>query len=87
EAHGLHRVVAHTGGEFMIFQLAPDGQAAVSGAAVEISADEINQIAGAANITPLGEKHGFKGFFVRSGGQFQVFYATPDQQRLIPGVL
>ena len=86
-AHGLRRMVAHSNDQFMIFHVAPDGSAAVSGAVVEISPDEIAQIAGSANVTSLPEAHGFKGLFVRSGQQFQVFYETPDGQRLIPGVL
>ena len=47
----------------------------------------LDQIAGPGNITPLAVLYGFKGFFVRSGVNFQVFYATPDNERLIPGVL
>ena len=39
------------------------------------------------NITELGTQHGLRGLFVRSGAQFQVFYATPDGQRVIPGVM
>jgi len=86
-SHGLRRVVARTGDQFMIFQMAPDGSAAVSGAPVEIAPNELDQIAGPGNITPLAVSHGFQGFFVRSGPNFQVFYATPDNERLIPGVL
>ncbi len=86
-AHGLRRVAARSGDQFMIFEVAPDGAAAVSGAAVEITPDEIGKIAGPSSVTPLAEVHGFMGLFVRSGEQFQVFYATPDNERLIPGVL
>ena len=71
----------------MIFQMAPDGSAAVSGAPVDIAPNELDQIAGPGNVTPLAVSYGFKGFFVRSGANFQVFYATPDNERLIPGVL
>ena len=39
-SHGLRRVVARTGDQFMIFQVAPDGSAAVSGAPVEIAPNE-----------------------------------------------
>ena len=31
--------------------------------------------------------HGLDGLYVRSGPQFQVFYVTPDGQRVIPGVM
>jgi thiol:disulfide interchange protein DsbG len=86
-AHGLRRIVAHDGDQFMIFEVGADGTAAVSGAAVEITPDEIGSLAGPANVRPLGVSHGFSGYFVRSGTEFQVFYATPDGQRLIPGVL
>ena len=70
----------------MLFQVTPDGQAAVSGATVELAPAQLELIA-SGNITDLGEQHGLQGFFVRSGGQFQVFYATADQERLIPGVM
>ena len=68
------------------FDVTPDGQAAVSGAPVEITPAQIQTIA-AGNVTDLGLQHGLQGYFVRSGAQFQVFYATPDQQRLVPGVM
>lgn len=86
-AHGLRKIAARSGDQFMVFQLAPDGSAAVSGATVELSPTELATLAGSKNVTELGASHGFKGFFVRSGAQFQVFYATPDGERLIPGVL
>lgn len=85
-SHGLHSVAARSGDQFMLFQLAPDGQAAVSGAMTEISLKQLSTIA-AGNITDLGEAHGLRGMFVRSGPQFQVFYATPDGERVIPGVM
>ena len=39
------------------------------------------------NVTPLSTQHGLDGLFVRSGAQFQVFYITPDKERVIPGVM
>jgi thiol:disulfide interchange protein DsbG len=39
------------------------------------------------NVIDLGTQHGLQGIFVRSGAQFQVFYAAPDQERVIPGVM
>jgi thiol:disulfide interchange protein DsbG len=86
ESHGLHRVAAQTGDQFMIFEVLPDGSAAVSGPSVELSPAEIAKVAGS-GVTDLGTSHGFKGYFVRSGAHFQVFYATPDGQQLIPGIL
>lgn len=85
-AHGLHSVAARTGDDFMIFQVLEDGSAAVSGPAVEVSPSDMARIA-AGEITDLGVSHGFHGYFVRSGAHFQVFYETPDGERLIPGVL
>ena len=85
-SHGLHAFAARNGDQFMLFDVAPDGQAAVSGAPVEITPAQIQTIA-AGNVTDLGVQHGLQGYFVRSGAQFQVFYATPDQQRLVPGVM
>jgi thiol:disulfide interchange protein DsbG len=85
-SHGVRSIAARSGDQFMIFQVAPDGQAAVSGAMTELTATQLSTIAGG-NTTDLGVQHGFQGIFVRSGPQFQVFYATPDKERLIPGVL
>ena len=86
ESHGLRRVAAQTGDQFMVFEVLPDGSAAVSGPPVELSPAEIAKVAGQ-GVTDLGTSHGFKGYFVRSGAHFQVFYATPDGQQLIPGIL
>jgi thiol:disulfide interchange protein DsbG len=85
-SHGLHAVAARNGDQFMLFDVTPDGQAAVSGAPIEITPAEIQSVA-AGNVINLDRQHGLQGFFVRSGTRFQVFYATPDQQRLVPGVL
>jgi thiol:disulfide interchange protein DsbG len=35
----------------------------------------------------MGSAHGLRGLFVRNGEQFQVLYATPDGERVIPGVM
>ena len=85
-AHGLHTVSARHGAQFMIFQLTPDGEAAVSGAMTEITPSQLMALAGE-DVTRLKVEHGLRGFFVRSGQQFQVFYASPDDQRVIPGVM
>ena len=85
-SHGLHAFAARNGDQFMLFDVAPDGQAAVSGAPIAITPAQIQTIA-AGNVTDLGLQHGLKGYFVRSGAQFQVFYATPDQQSLVAGVM
>jgi thiol:disulfide interchange protein DsbG len=85
-SHGMRAIAARSGDQFMLFQVTPDGQAAVSGATVELLPAQLETIA-SGNITGLGVQHGLQGFFVRSGAQFQVFYATPDNERLIPGVL
>ncbi len=85
-SHGLHAFAARNGDQFMLFDVAPDGQAAVSGAPIEITPAQIQAIA-AGNVAELRVEHGLQGYFVRSGAQFQVFYATPDQRRLVPGVM
>src|SRR6516164_3293049 len=86
EAHGIRAVAARSGDQFMLFQVTPDGQAAVSGAIVELTPTQLQTIANG-NTTDLSVEHGLPGFFVRSGPQFQVFYMTPDKERLIPGVM
>ena len=86
EAHGMRVIAARSGDQFMLFQVTSDGQAAVSGAPVELTPVQLEAIA-SGSITSLDVRHGLSGFFVRSGQQFQVFYATPDHARLIPGVM
>ncbi|MBW4025697.1 MAG: hypothetical protein HIU92_21735 [Proteobacteria bacterium] len=84
--HGLRTIAARSGSQFMLFELAPDGQAGVSGVPIDLSLAQLQSVA-AGNITDVGEAHGLQGYFVRSGQQFQVFYATPDGSGLIPGVM
>jgi hypothetical protein len=86
ESHGMHAIAARSGNQFMLFQVTADGEAAVSGATIELTPADLGKIA-SGNITDLGVQHGLPGFFIRSGSQFQVFYATPDKERLIPGVM
>jgi thiol:disulfide interchange protein DsbG len=84
--HGLRRVVARTGDQFMLLTATPDGQAVVAGLMSDLSAADLSQIAGG-SLTELGMLHGLRGLLVKSGTQFQVFYATPDGERVIPGVM
>jgi thiol:disulfide interchange protein DsbG len=85
-SHGLRSMAARNGDQFMIFQITPDGQAAVSGALTDLTAAQLTSAANG-NVTPLSIQHGLDGVFVRSGAQFQVFYITPDKERVIPGVM
>ena len=85
-ANDMHQIAARSGNQFMLFDVAPDGNAAVSGIPIEMTLAQLKTVAGG-NITDIGAAHGLEGFFVRSGSMFQVFYATPDNQRVIPGVL
>ena len=86
EAHGMRAVAAVRGDEFMLFQVAPGGRAAVAGAIAHLLPEQLAAIA-PGGATDLGERLGLRGLFVRSGPSFQVFYVTPDGQRVIPGVL
>ena len=85
-SHGLHLAAARSGDVFKMFAVLPDGVAAIEGAPVELTLGQLNAIA-SGNVTSLGEDHGFTGYFVRSGPQFQVFYASPDNQVMVPGIL
>jgi thiol:disulfide interchange protein DsbG len=85
-AHGLKSVVARNGEQFMVLQIAPDGDAVVSGPKMDISVSTLLTIAGN-QVTELGEKHGLRGFYLRNGQEFQVLYATPDGQATIAGVM
>jgi thiol:disulfide interchange protein DsbG len=85
-ADGMHQFAARIGNQFMLFDVTPDGSAAVSGVPITMSVAQLKAVA-VGNITDIGAVHGMEGYFVRSGQMFQVFYATPDNQRVIPGVL
>jgi thiol:disulfide interchange protein DsbG len=85
-SHGLRGVIARLGEEFMLLEVAPDGQAVVAGLQTDLSMSKLLAIAGG-QVTELGSAHGLRGVFVRDGAGFQVFYATPDGERLIPGVM
>ena len=85
-SHGLRGVLARLGEEFMLLEVAPDGQAVVAGLQSELSVSNLLSIAGS-QVAELGSAHGLRGIFVRDGAAFQVFYATPDGDRLIPGVM
>ncbi len=84
--HGLRLIGARSGQEFRVFSMLPDGSAAVEGAPLAMSVDQLTRLA-ASEITQLGRVAGFDGLFVRSGAQFQVFYASPDGQAVVPGIL
>jgi len=85
-SHGLRTVVARKDGQFMRLYVAPDGQALVTGLMSDLSVDELVSMT-QGRLTELGTAHGLRGIFVPNGGQFQVFYATPDNQRVIPGAM
>lgn len=85
-SHGLRTVIARNDGQFMRLYLSPDGQAVVAGLMAELSPTELMTMA-PGQITELGTLHGLRGIFVRNAGQFQVFYASPDSERVIPGAM
>jgi hypothetical protein len=86
ESHGLETILARTGNQFMFFQLAPDGTAAVSGLQAALSVAQLRQAA-PDQLTELEPAHGLKAFVLRDGASFQVVYATPDDQQVVPGVM
>jgi thiol:disulfide interchange protein DsbG len=85
-SHGLHLIAAKSGADFRVFSVLPDGSAAIQGAPIEVTVQQLTAIA-SGGVTQLGNRDGFDGLFVRSGAQFQVFYAAPDGQVVIPGIL
>ncbi len=85
-SHGLRTVVARKDGQFVRLYVAPDGQALVTGLMSDLSVDELVSMT-QGRLTELGTVHGLRGIFVPNGGHFQVFYATPDNQRVIPGAM
>ncbi len=84
--HGLQRFVSRAGDQIMVLSVTPDALSVVGGLMSDLSARDLEQLAGP-NLTEIGSFHGLRGMLVRSGPQFQVFYATPDGERVIPGVM
>ena len=83
-SHGLRSVVARNGTPFMFFHVVPDGSAIVAGLISELTPAQL--LAGAGNqAKELGMTHGLRTIFVDVGPQYQVFYVTPDGERVIPG--
>ncbi len=85
-SHGLRTVVAHSDGQFMRLYVSADGQAVVAGLMSDLSPADLMTMA-PGQVTDLGSLHGLSGMFVRNAAQFQVFYATPDGERVIPGAM
>ncbi|MBV9908225.1 MAG: hypothetical protein JOY52_11755 [Hyphomicrobiales bacterium] len=86
EAHGLRSVSARSGKQFMILQIAPDGQAAVGGPQLDLPVDKLMTLA-SGQVNELGETHGLRGLYLRNGPEFQVLYVTPDGGATIAGVM
>ncbi|MGI4942765.1 MAG: hypothetical protein ACRYHQ_19735 [Janthinobacterium lividum] len=84
--YGMRTFAAHAKGHFMVFDETPDGQALVSGIVMQIPMKTMLSMADG-RVQELASAHGLRTFFLGTGDHFQVFYATPDQQRLIPGVM
>jgi thiol:disulfide interchange protein DsbG len=86
EAHGLRSVSARSGDQFMILQVAPDGQAVVGGPQLDLPVDKLMTLA-SGQVKELGETHGLRGLYLRNGQEFQVLYVTPDGRSTIAGVM
>ena len=86
EAHGLRSVSARSGDQFMILQIAPDGQAVVGGPQLDLPVDKLMMLA-SGQVKELGEIHGLRGLYLRNGQEFQVLYVAPDGQSTIAGVM
>ncbi len=85
-SHGLRSVSARSGDQFMILQIAPDGQAVVGGPQLDLPVDKLMTLA-SGQVKELGETHGLRGLYLRNGREFQVLYATPDGEATIAGVM
>ena len=86
EGHGLRSVSARSGDQFMILQIAPDGQAVVGGPQLDLPVDKLMTLA-SGQVKELGETHGLRGLYLRNGQEFQVLYVTPDGRSTIAGVM
>ena len=85
-AHGLRSISARSGEQFMILQIAPDGQAVVGGPQLDLAVDKLMTLA-SGQVKDLGQTHGLRGLYLRNGGEFQVLYVTPDGRATIAGVM
>jgi thiol:disulfide interchange protein DsbG len=85
-SHGLHSYVARSGKQFMFLHSTPDGQALVSGMVSELTPSQL-LAAAVGQARELGVSHGLRGIFVSDGNQFQVFYVTPDAERVVAGAM
>jgi thiol:disulfide interchange protein DsbG len=85
-SHGLRTISARNGAQVMVFQLSPDGQATVAGLMTDLSVDQLRAIGGK-DLVELPPQHGLRALFLHNGPQFQVFYASPDNERIIPGIM
>jgi thiol:disulfide interchange protein DsbG len=85
-AHGLRSVSARSGEQFMILQIAPDGQAVVGGPQLDLPVDKLMTLA-SGQVKELAETHGLRGLYLRNGREFQVLYVTPDGRATIAGVM
>lgn len=83
-SHGMRSVVARNGAPFMFFHVVPDGSAVVAGLISELPPAQLLAAAGN-QARELGMTHGLRTIFVDAGPQYQVFYVTPDGERVIPG--
>ena len=70
----------------MTFEVTPDGQGAISGLMADLTADQLKAMAGSA-VRELPRRHGLHALFLHSGQRFQVFYVSPDGERLVSGVM
>jgi len=85
-AHGLRTIYARNGGQVMVFEVTPDREATVAGLMTDVSLDQLRTMGGA-DVTDLPPLHGLRALFLHNGPHFQVFYASPDGERVIPGVM
>jgi thiol:disulfide interchange protein DsbG len=85
-SHGLRTIYARNGGQVMVFEVTPDAQATVAGLMTDISVEQLRSM-GAADVTELPSQHGLRGYFLHNGAHYQMFYASPDSERVIPGVM
>ena len=70
----------------MVFDVTPDHQAILSGLEMKVPLNKLVSLS-KDRIQELSTAHGLRTFFLRTGERFQVFYATPDEQIVIPGVM
>ena len=83
-SHGLRAVYARNGGQVMVFEVTPDGQAAVAGLITDLSVDQLKAMGGK-EVSELHAQHGLRSFLFRNGRSSRFSMPAPTMNASSPG--